>query len=178
MTTRGKPVAELRTAMPTIIRDTPPGYDWGWYSREEPRMHLQSTDEEHRFKVWMEDRGRRVFQPEAKIPAKVLKPLQKQVATHRQFIEDRWVRLMLHKDWIEAHLTVPCVVLNMYPNTPSRFSRTIDLTVEFPGAREEIMQLTPRDIRLSKEKGSLEIWSQLPEADRMDMRLSPVIWEG
>src|SRR5262245_41133279 len=68
------------TAMPNIIRDVPPGHNWGWYSREDPRMHIQSTDGLHDYKVWLETRGQRGFEPEGKIPAKILKALQKEVA--------------------------------------------------------------------------------------------------
>jgi hypothetical protein len=28
-----------RTAMSVEIRDAPPTYDWGWFSREDQRMH-------------------------------------------------------------------------------------------------------------------------------------------
>jgi hypothetical protein len=164
--------------MPTVIRDTPAGYDWGWYSREEPRMHLPSLNEKHEYKVWLEERGTRIFQPADKIPAKVLKPLQKHVSAHRQFIEDRWVRIMIKQGWLSLHFAAPFAVLSVYPNTPNRFTRTLDLAAEFPGAIEEMCRLKPADVRLSAEKASLEIYPQLPDPDRMDVRLSRIIWEG
>src|ERR1022692_1949001 len=30
--------------MTVILRGLPKGFDWGWYSREDPRMHLQIVD--------------------------------------------------------------------------------------------------------------------------------------
>jgi hypothetical protein len=167
-----------RNVMPIIIRNTPPGYDWGWYSREEPRMHLQSTDGEHVYKVWLEERGRRVFHPVGTIPRKVQKALQEEVADHRTFVEDKWVRMMIDKKWIELRFAAPVAVLVVYPNTPNRFVRTVDLSEHFPGAIDRIMQLTATDVRLSVAKASLEVWPQLPEEDRWDIRLSTEIWQG
>jgi len=164
--------------MPVIIRNTPAGYDWGWYSREDPRLHLQSTDRQHDYKVWLEERGRRVFHPVGTIPRKVLKSLQQEVAAHRTLVEDRWVRFLIEKRWIELRFAAPVAVLVVYPNTPNRFIRTIDILEHFPGIPEKIMQLTADDVRLSEEKASLEIWPQLPDEDRMDIRLSTEIWEG
>ena len=63
-------------AMPKIVRDTPPGYDWGWYSSEDFRMHLQGIGKKHmpHYKVWLERGGKAVFEPEGKIPREVLDP--------------------------------------------------------------------------------------------------------
>jgi len=41
-----------------------------------------------------------------------------------------------------------------------------------------MMQLQPSDVRLSKQKASVEIYPQLDDPDRMDVRLSDIIWEG
>lgn len=141
-------------------------------------MHLQSTDGKHDYKIWLEERGRRVFQPEGKIPARVLKSLQKEVVDHRQLIEGRWARFMIKQGWLDLHFAAPHVTLVVYPNTPNRFTRTLDLTAEFPGAVEEMSQLKPSDVTLSVEKGSVEIYPHLPDPDRMDVRLSDIIWEG
>jgi hypothetical protein len=63
-----------------ILRNVPAGYHWGWYSREDQRMHLQTVDSKHsnQYKVWLERDGKRAFEPETAIPAKVLKALQKE----------------------------------------------------------------------------------------------------
>jgi hypothetical protein len=100
-----------RNTMPVVIRNVPPGYNWGWYSREDPRMHLQTLDESHRHKVWLENKGQRVLEPAGKIPAKVLKSLQKEIADKRQWIEDRWVRLMLSQGWLDLHVALPQVTI-------------------------------------------------------------------
>jgi hypothetical protein len=164
--------------MPVIIRDTPAGHDWGWYSREDPRLHLQTVDEQHRneYKVWLETRGRRTCEAATKIPGKVLKAIQGRVARNRQTIEDRWVSFMIRKGWLQAHLAASQVILIVYPNTPNSFERAIDLTEHL--TLEEIQALRPEDIKLSPEMASLQIWPARPEDQREDVRLSTVIWRG
>lgn len=61
-------VAGSREAMAVIVRNVPPSYSWGWYSREDPRMHLQAVDSQHRklgYKVWLENKGKRVVETRA-----------------------------------------------------------------------------------------------------------------
>src|SRR5205823_6754388 len=70
-TTRSATTTRASRRMPAILEDVPPGYDWGWYSREDPRMHLQVVDRQHKgfkYKVWLEARGRRIFTPANSIP--------------------------------------------------------------------------------------------------------------
>ena len=89
--------------MPAILEDVPPGYDWGWYSREDPRMHLQVVDRQHKgfkYKVWLEARGRRVFTPANSIPTKVLKRLEAEVTRRRGSIEAEWAHLMIEQNWL------------------------------------------------------------------------------
>jgi hypothetical protein len=121
-----------RFPMPVVIRDTPPGYDWGWYSREDPRMHLQTVDEPHRndYKVWLETRGQRAFEAATKIPSRISKALQTTVARNRRTIEDHWVSLMIRKGWLQAHLSAGKVKLVAYPNTQGTFTREIDLSID------------------------------------------------
>src|SRR2546426_236058 len=114
---RGAAVIPARRRwMPSILRDIPPGHRWGWYSREEPRMHLQSVDDAHHYKVWLEEKGTRIFEPAGKIPAKILKPLATVVNENRLFIEDNWARFMVAKDWLALHIALPKLTLVAYPN--------------------------------------------------------------
>ncbi len=147
--------------MLAILRDVPPGHKWGWCSREEPRMHLQSVDEKHHYKVWLEEKGKRIFEPVGKIPAKVLKSLSETVSAKRLFIEDNWVRLMLGKDWIALHVALPKLTLVAYPNTPNKFSRVIDLTTWLNPKLLET--LTPEIIELNREMAALRLWTNRPE---------------
>src|SRR5438105_15855178 len=101
MTTRPRALEtqarQARTRMPIIVADPPPGYDWGWYSREDPRMHLQTVDRQHRnlYKVWLETRGRRAIEPSTRIKADVLRGIRAAIRRDRQTIEDHWVEFMI-----------------------------------------------------------------------------------
>jgi len=177
-----RPVSEVNqapTAMPKILEDTPPGYDWGWYSREDPRMHLQVLVPKRpteQYKVWLETRGRRTFEPATPIKNNILKVLRTAVQQHRRYIEDRWASLMIRQGWLEAHLAIPRVTLVAYPNTPNTFTRTVDLAGHLTS--EEIRALRSDDIRLSPEMASLQTWPARPEDQRQDIRLSTILWQG
>src|SRR5207248_1477031 len=161
-----------------IIADSPPGYDWGCYSREDPRMHLQTVDRQHRnlYKIWLEVRGRRTIELATKIKSDVLKEIRSAIRQQRQTVEDHWVEFMIHQRWLQAHLAVPRVTLVGYPDTPNRFTRTVDLTQHI--LPEEAEALTHEDIRLSPEMASLQIWPWRPEGRRQDIRLSTILWQG
>jgi hypothetical protein len=162
--------------MPVVIRGVPPGHNWGWYSREDPRLHLQTLDETHHYKIWLEDRGRRTFEPVHKIPAKVLKSLRKEVGDKRQWIEDRWVRLMLAQGWLDLHVALPQVTLIAYPKTPNRFARSIDLLAWL--TPEQLRSLKSKAVALNKEMASLRLWADLPdEQEPYDVRLSTLLWQ-
>ncbi|MFN4259529.1 MAG: hypothetical protein ACK4RK_09535 [Gemmataceae bacterium] len=179
MTTERKArLAKKVTAMPVLLPDVPPGFDWGWYSREDPRMHLQTVDEQHRnaYKVWLETRGHRTIEPATTIPSKVFKALKASITSNRQTIEDRWISFMIRQGWLQAHLAAPQVTLVAYPSTPNSFTRNVDLTQHL--TEEEILKLTDADVRLSPERASLQIWPRKPEDQRQDVRLSTVLWEG
>ena len=114
--------ARARRDMAIIIRDRPPTYDWGWFSREEPRMHLQTVDKDHRrlhFKIWLEKAGRRVFEPEPGIPAKILKVVQAEILQQRDRIEAYWASFMVKNDWLKVELTGS----TMHPLRLSEFAK-------------------------------------------------------
>jgi hypothetical protein len=180
MTTERKArLARKVTAMPVQLPDTPPGFDWGWYSREDPRMHLQTVDPrspKEKYKIWLESGGRRVIEPDTPIKSSVLKAVSAAITKNRQFIEDRWVSFMIRRGWLQAHLKAPQVTLVVYPGTPNSFTRIVDLTQDL--TEEEAMGLTDADVKLSPEMASLQIWSRKPANQRQDVRLSTVLWQG
>jgi hypothetical protein len=173
-TQKGAVIPARRRWMPVILRDIPPGHKWGWYSREDARMHIQSVDENHDYKVWLEEGGKRTFEPVGKIPAKVLKILRETVNGKREFIEDNWVRLMLDKAWLALHIALPKLTLVAYPSTPNKFSRVIDLTTWFNS--KLLATLSPEIIELNREMAALRLWTNRPEEQAFDARLSPLLW--
>lgn len=163
--------------MSVVIRNVPPGHNWGWYSREDQRMHLQSVDEQHDYKVWLETKGRRVLEPVGKIPAKVLKRLSEEVAAHRTWIEDRWVRFMLSQGWLDLHVALPEVTLVAYPKAGGKFTRKIDLLSWL--TPQQLETLRPEIITLDREMAALRLWADRPEEQEpYDVRLSRLLWTG
>src|SRR5262245_4077962 len=115
--------------MPVVLEDVPPGFDWGWYSREDPRMHLQVVDRRHKrlkYKVWLESKGKRVIEPVGDIPAKIFKTLHAEIIKARPTIEVEWVHLMIEQGWLTYRLHGTLMVLIAYPNTPNHFERELD----------------------------------------------------
>lgn len=173
-------------AMAVILRGSPKGHDWGWYSREDPRMHLQAVDEQHAalgYKVWLEQKGKRIVQPAGPIPAKVLKKLEAEVADNRALIEDRWTRFMIRQRWLTPALNGSVISLTAYPSFPgSKFKRTVDLADELPGIYDPASQVWPKkpvrpeEVVLSIDMNAIEIWPQKHESDRHHIYLPPILW--
>lgn len=163
-----------RSATPAVIRNVPPGHKWGWYSREDPRMHLQSVDEQHNYKVWLKEKGKKCFTPVGKIPAKVLKSRQQCLEEKRQLVADNWVRFMLDNGWLALHIALPKLTLVAYPNMPTKFVREIDLTSWL--TPQQLATLTPNIIELNREMAALRLWTNRPEEQAYDVRLSRLLW--
>jgi hypothetical protein len=166
--------------MPVILRDVPPTYHWGWHSREEQRMHLQVVNRQHihlGYKVWLERRGRRMFEPEAAIPAKILRALESRVSQERDRIEADWVAFMITNRWLTFRLSGTSMTLAAYPNNPNRFARTLDLHRLIPN--EAVAQkITADAIGLNEEFAWLEIFTSRPEGRRITLPLADVLWTG
>lgn len=166
--------------MAVVLRDTPPTYDWGWFSREDPRMHLQTVDKQHRHlhhKVWLENHGRRVFEPEPGIPAKVVKSLRAAVLKERERLDTEWAAFMIANGWLKAQLVGSTITLYAYPNTPNHFERTIEVSELI---RNEAMakKIKPQDVALNEEFGFLEVYPQKPESKRIHEPLEKILWVG
>ena len=172
------PKRKPRLAMPIILRNVPPGYDWGWYSREDPRMHLQTLDDEHRgmYKVWLERKGKRVFEPTGKIPSKVQKAIEAEVSRFRRHIDGRWGTFMIRKNWIQLHVSLPEVVITAYPGTPNKFSRKVNLQEWF--SPETYAEIRHEDVFLNRELGTLSVFKDRPEDLRDDFDLALILWQG
>jgi hypothetical protein len=161
-----------------ILRDVPPTYDWGWYSREDPRMHLQAVDKDHSdlgYKVWLERDGRRAIEPEPGIPAKVWRALHAQILNRRGMIEAHWISHMMRKGWLELQVVPPLVVLVAYPRHPHRFVRTLDLREDF-GDLETLGKITPRDVVFNEEYAVVEVFPKRDIASRTHIRLESILW--
>ena len=172
--------------MTVILREVPPGFDWGWFSREDPRMHLQTVDSKNlnRYKVWLEADGHRAFEPVGRIPGKTLKVLESEVKKLRRHIEGRWVNLMIENDWLMLRMRGREVTLTVYPGFPgARFRRTLDIADYFPARYDPASSIkdkspiTPADLVLNEELAAIEVWPQKEESLRHHIFLPPVLWQ-
>ena len=162
--------------MSVIFRDVPPGYNWGWFSREDPRMHLQTVDRVHfnNYKVWLERKGARVIEPASPIPAKVLKRLESEIRKRRRHIDGRWAGFMIRNGWLRIHVTLPEVVLTAYPGLPGKFMRKVNLQEWF--APQTYSKIKPDDVFLTEEIGALSVFKNVPEDRRDDFDLTRILW--
>ena len=163
--------------MAVILRDVPPGYDWGWFSREDPRMHIQVVDRKHihlNYKVWLEAPGRRVVEPAGDIPSKIFKKLRAELDFKQPSIEAEWVSLMIDLGWLRHAVRGTLVTLIAYPNTPNRFERTIDLRDYL--APEFAAQIRPQDVGLNSEYAVVELWPHRAEGNRPWIQIPPILW--
>ena len=174
--------------MAVILPNVPTGINWGWYSREDSRMHLQTVDSKNlnAYKVWLEKNGKRVFEPAGDIPAKILSKL-KAVANkepRRGNIEGRWVNFMIKKNWLDWHMHDTLITLIAYPNVPgSRFTRTVDLAEHLAGIYNPNSKMWPKnpvqpdEVALNDEMAAIEIWPQKHESLRLHIFLPDILWE-
>jgi hypothetical protein len=174
--------------MAVIVPNVPKGINWGWYSREDTRMHLQTVDSKNigTYKVWLEKNGKRVFEPATSIPAKILRKLDAVVneKPRRDNIEGRWVSFMIDKGWLELHMHGTLITLIAYPQVPgSRFTRTVDLADYLRGIYDPDSKMWPRtpvkpeELVLSSEMAAIEIWPQKDESRRHHIFLPDILWE-
>ena len=172
--------------MTVILRGVPKGFDWGWFTREDPRMHLQTVDRKNRnrYKVWLEKDGKRVFEPVGIVPAKILKSLEAEVAKLRRHIEGRWTDLMIENGWLILGMSGRMVTLTAYPAVPgARFVRTFDIADYFPARYDPNSQIKdktpikPDDLVLNEELAAIEVWPQREESLRHHIFLPTILWK-
>jgi hypothetical protein len=173
-------VADRVEAMATLITNAPTGYNWGFYTREDPRMHLQvvgGAARDDRYKVWLETAGHRVFEPAGSVPRAVLNglfgPLQARVAV----VERRWIEMMIQKKWLTVDYGAGLIDVTAYPGMPHSFARTVDLRQDL--AYEDGWRgVAPDDVRPDVETCSIEVFRNKPEDERVHYDLTKIVFEG
>ena len=142
-------------------------------------MHLQIVSRKHSgpdydYKVWLERNGRRTFETEGDIPARILKKLAAEVADARKSIEAEWVHFMILKGWLRHTVRGTTVTLVAYPNTPNRFERVIDLHDHL--APEFAARIRPSDVALNDEYAVVVLYPAKPESRQPWIQIAPVLW--
>ena len=132
-------------------------------------MHLQTVDSKNlnRYKVWLERKGKRVFEPAMDVPGKILKALKEAVAKLRAHVEGRWANFMIKNNWLSFTMHGSEITLSAYAVFPgSRFTRTLDLADYLQGIYNPASQMlrkkpiTPQEVGLNDEMAALEIWPE------------------
>ena len=176
-------VESMATVFPRLTGTT----SWGFYSREDPRMHLQTVDQERKkdnsiIRVWLENLGTRTFEidvcPDDKDSRKAVDALKKKLLTDRKKVEVIWTNLMYDKDWIKTELRGDVVVVTAYPGYHSKFTRLINLREEGPGLyrNNPDLKIDPKDVTLKKESMSLSV--KAADHEFVDIPLEEILWQG
>lgn len=167
--------ADEEPEMAIVIKDVPPGHHWGWFSREDPRMHIQTVDKEHRnrYKVWLEVRGQRAFEIEKLIPSDVEQTLRAEVVARRAELETAWISHMINKQWIAMQVVNGMITLRLYPGTKHEFSRQIDLAKHVP---KHAAAITATDLELSQDPVAVVVWPRKPAAQQEHIDLTDIVF--
>jgi hypothetical protein len=162
--------ASYLSALAVHIRNVG-GRDWGWYSEDNQRCHIQTTDgRKPKIKFWLENKGQRCFdlaaESKGKLSSSQEKDLRKYLAEHQEEVEDAWAFYAVGKQWVRVGLTGHVATLLFYPSTHNEFRRQVDLYQEFPGWRGQ-----PLYADVDQHSGSLRVG---PQEDPFQRELLPV----
>jgi hypothetical protein len=163
--------------VPIVLRDTPPGCNWGFYSEEEPRMHLQVLRGPFACKVWFESEGKWVIERSKDAPAKLFNVLRQTLEQHPLIasrIRAEWVHQIYTKAWLQLRVSGDRAILTAYPGTHHAFERVIDLSAH---ARPSLFVNSDQDVDIDEETVSLVIGARRPEHEWVMVNLADVLWE-
>lgn len=121
-----------KLAMAVRLRNVA-GRDWGWFSREDPRMHLQTQRGRPELKVWLENKGKRICEASSTaLAGKDLKKVQAAVEKNRAELEEEWAAFVLQNGWYTATISGSNLVIVLYPGH-NQYERVVDLKKDAPG---------------------------------------------
>ena len=164
---------EEAIAMPSVLKVA--GLNWGFYSDEEPRMHIQAMHGKHPYKVWLERRGDRIFEPANDVPTAVLKRLKLELGSKEDRAENMWCGLMIDLGRVAFSVAAGSVTLTMYPGTHNSYQRTFSLPEK---AGRSTVSLSKRDMELDSESAALIVGTDRPEDRWSYVRLAPIVFTG
>lgn len=166
------------SALAKLLRNTA-GRDWGFFSEEDDRMHIQTVDDKGASsKYWLEDRGVRVFTKAYgnEDDRKVLEAIRKDDNKNR--VERAWVKLMIQRGKLTVSYNNYVVTLTAYPRTHNSYSRQVNLAEMFPGAFPK-WSLEPPVVDLNPDMCSVRVGDADEEPDlRHDLYLPPILFHG
>jgi hypothetical protein len=172
----------VRLGMAALLRDVA-GHNWGWFSDEDERMHVQTVDEQalyapKKVKFWLENQGRRIFElAEGDLKGGPTKELKAKVDEERRRLESRWVVFMIGNGWLRADLEGSIVTLTAYPGHNS-YTKTLDLRERFPGAYKAhpSWDTVPIYVTLDQQHCALAVGPDKRAANRNHIRLPDLLF--
>ena len=172
-----------KTAMAVVLRDVA-HHNWGWFSNEDQRMHIQTVDSDarngpSRIKVWLETKGQRGFNlGEGTLPGADIRKLKSKVDAERGTIEAKWIHFMIQNDWISAVLKGSTITVTAYPKSHNKFHREIDLRLRYPGAYKGpgSWDDLPPQVTFDRENGLLVVGREKNVDDRSHIDLGEFLF--
>jgi hypothetical protein len=173
-----------RTSMSVYIRNVA-NHNWGWFSNEDQRMHIQTVDQKSikgptKIRIWLETKGKRTFEVSTgNLSPSDLKKLRAEVESQRDYLEIQWSAFMITNKWVTINLIGSVITITAYPNSHNKFIRKLDLREEFPGAyyngsgswdRKKIFA------SLDAEHEAIAVGPQEEMDLRIHIRLDRILW--
>ncbi len=94
----------------------------------EPRMHVRCFTVDNTPKVYLEDRGQRVWEPNIGFPPDLERAVRADLEIQRDQIETAWLKEMITTwGWLDLEQDGAMVTLTAYHGMQGMFKRTIDL---------------------------------------------------
>jgi hypothetical protein len=172
-----------KEAMSVVLRNVV-HHNWGWFSREDQRMHLQTVDDKSRVgknkvRVWLETKGKRTFElSSGSLSGPELKKLKDTVEAERESIEDGWSTFMAKNRWLKVSLADSIVTITAYPGAHNSFIRTLDLRTEFPGAYDNETGWANKEVLadFDEEHCALAVGPERKLDQREHIYLPKILW--
>jgi len=137
-------------------------------------MHLQVVAPKNvHHKVWLENKGKRVFEPEGKVSASVLNPLRSYLKDHLFEVESEWANLLWETQWFKLKFVGNGVHAIVYPGTHQEFRRVVNLAVEFPNGYQDMLA---GSVTFNLKTSAIEVWPKRDGALCRDWTASGFLW--
>ena len=170
-------IYQRRTAMSVVVPHIA-GHDWGWWSREDQRMHLQTVEKGARkgprcIHVWLEAKGIRMCEldpaDKKKLTADQFDELKQYVEINRAAIEDEWTAWIIEKRWLKFSLVGGTITLQCYEKHNSFFRQlNIVQDIKLPepaasGVRQQDLAFDPAHMALVIKRPGHTMHVELPD---------------
>ena len=141
----------------------------------EPRLHVRAFNVDNTPKVYLEDRGHRVWDPEPGFPPDLERSARGEIELQRHQIELAWTKEMITTwAWLSLTQDGAMVTLTAYRGAVGEFTRRLDLrrdcgVLHPPGGRGEILLA-------SEPEAAIVIYADRPPQWQVRLPLAGKLW--